>query len=98
MLEASVTAIVGTIFVVTLRQALNLSLTRKFVWAIQFPNWCFACAAVASLFLHDERVSLTTTINIDWVFYTITKLVFMVGLVRLAWVVMNIQGYSDTRP
>jgi hypothetical protein len=96
MLEASVTAIVGTIFVVTLRQSLGLKVTPKFVRAIVVPNLCFVWVAISSLFLHEESVYATLGINIDWIEYTITRIIFAVGLLRLIWILLKIEGYSDS--
>ena len=93
MLEASVTAIVGVIFVVTLRQSMGLKVTPKLLRAIFVPNICFIYVSLTSLFLHEELIG-SVAFTIEWIEYTVTRLVFAIGLFALTWILLNIEGFS----
>jgi hypothetical protein len=88
ILEASVTAMVGTIFVLTLRKSLNIPITHRFVYRMTIPIALFIATAATALFSSD--VALTTlAISVDALLYFMPRIVFAVGLLALYFVLLT---------
>jgi hypothetical protein len=85
ILQATATMIVGTIFVLTLREAIGLKVTRQFAIRLVLPMACFIWSASTALFVHEEWICGP---NWDYWIYLSARLAFFLGLFFLMVVLL----------
>ena len=93
ILEASVTMLVGTVFVVSLRQALKIPTTKKYLTVLVWPMLLFAISGAFAVVDEWPPPQGYPAGSFGWW----AKVFFILGMFVLAFMVASLPGELDAR-
>jgi hypothetical protein len=93
IVQASATLIVGIIFLVILRQALGLQITRKFLFWIFLPTYFWVCASITVIFQDEIWMQQLNCTRLGCISPALVgDILFILGLVALLIIIVSVSG------